>query len=349
MELSREKFSNVDISDVFFDSLKADYKEFSEWFSRKADDYAYVFKGADGRIDGFLYLKIENGSLNEVHPPLPEAKRVKVGTFKINAHGTKLGERFIKKMFDHAIAEEVDEIYVTIFEKHLPLVNIFEKYGFQRKAEKLTQNGNELVLVKTLSAKSNDILNNYPLVRIGGKSIYILSLYPKWHTRLLPDSILANEDIDIVQDISHTNSIHKVYLAGMTGMNRLSKGDILLIYRTTDGNGPAHHRSVATSVCVVEEYRAIQSFPSESDFLKYCRPFSVFTEPELKQFWKEKKYPHILRFTYNFALRKRVTRGKMITDLGLDANAYWGFMPINGNQLHSIISAGQVNESLVVD
>ena len=36
------KFSEIDLNDPFFDSLKDDYKEFSDWFKRKANDYAYV-------------------------------------------------------------------------------------------------------------------------------------------------------------------------------------------------------------------------------------------------------------------------------------------------------------------
>jgi hypothetical protein len=238
---------------------------------------------------------------------------------------------------------------VTVFEKHAHLLAILERYGFKRKAEKITQNGSELVLIKKIAAESADILTNYPVVKLNDQHIYLLSLYPKWHTRLLPDSILTNESLSIVQDISHTNSIHKVYLASMGGMQELKRGDVLLIYRTKDNQGPAHYRSVATSVCVVEEYKTINSFANESDFLKYCRPYSVFSETELKEFWRDRKYPHIVRFTYNFALSKRVTRGMMIDELGLDASAYWGFMPISSKQFLSILSLGQTHESLVIN
>lgn len=348
MNLSRDKFKNVNLEDPFFDSLKNDYKEFSEWFAKKSEDFAYLFRNDSGMIDGFLYLKIEDGPLTEVTPTLPAARRLKVGTLKINAHGTKLGERFIKKVFDHAISEGVGEIYVTVFAKHAPLVALFEKYGFSKKAEKHTDNGQELVLVKVLSATSPHIIKNYPAINLKGQHVYLLSLYPAWHTRLLPDSILKTENQDIVQDISHTNSIHKVYLAAMKGMNALQPGDILLIYRTSDNQGPAHYRSVATSICVVEEYRTINSFSSETEFLKYCRPYSVFTETELKDLWKGKKYPHVIRFSYNIALKRRVTRGTMIEEFGFDRDAYWGFMPLSEKQLLSIATKGLVDESLII-
>ena len=39
---------------------------------------------SSGTIDGFLYLKIENDALEDITPSMPAAKRLKIGTFKIN-------------------------------------------------------------------------------------------------------------------------------------------------------------------------------------------------------------------------------------------------------------------------
>lgn len=348
MHLQRMQFKNIDLNDPFFDSLKADYAEFPHWFAKKAEDWAYVFHGDSGCLDGFLYLKIEDGPLNDVVPPLSAARRLKVGTLKINAHGTKLGERFIKKIFDHAIFEGVKEIYVTVFEHHSSLVSLFRRYGFQCRASKTTQNGTEMVLLRDLHEGYADVVSSYPLVRLGDERVFLLSLYPQWHTRLLPDSILKNEDADIVEDVSHTNSIHKVYLAAMSGMEVLRRGDVILIYRTNDGQGPARFRSVATSICVIEEYRSIHSFASREEFLAYCRPYSVFSEQELDSFWTRKRYPHVIRFTYNIALKKRITRGEMIEDVGLSADAYWGFMQISHDQFLEIAHRGMIDESLVI-
>jgi hypothetical protein len=348
MNLTYKRFAEIDLNDPFFDSLKQDYSEFSQWFVKKANDYAYAFQGDSGALDGFLYLKVEEDAVDDVEPPLPPAKRVKVGTFKINPHGTRLGERFLKKIFDHAVTKSVAEIYVTVFEKHEALVALFNRYGFVYCSTKTTPNGVELVFVKSMNDEGNDVLGRYPLVKIASNSIYLLSLYPEWHTRLLPDSILQNEDASIVQDISHTNSIHKVYLAAMRGMEALKKGDVILIYRTSDGAGPAHYRSVATSVCVIEEYCNINSFSSRKDFVSYCSPYSVFKEDELEQFWLRKKYPHVLRFTYNIALPKRITRGRMIEEMGFNASDYWGFMKLSEEQFYATLKAGEINEGLIV-
>lgn len=65
-----------------------------------------------------------------------EGKILKVGTFKINAHGTKMGEQFIKIIMDYAINEDVDICYTTIFLKHQKLIALMESFGFEEYGEK---------------------------------------------------------------------------------------------------------------------------------------------------------------------------------------------------------------------
>lgn len=348
--LALERFSDIDLTDHFFDSLKTDYREFSVWFGRKSEagEAAYVFRNGQGSIDGFLYLKVEDGPIEDAVPRLPHAYRVKVGTLKINAHGTKLGERFLKKIFDHAIVADAAEVYVTVFSHHIALLSLLSRYGFVSVATKPSVNGVEQVLVKDMFQLKPSIVESYPMVEVRNRNIYLLSLYPRWHSRLLPDSILMNEDASIVQDISFTNSIHKVYLAAMAGVDQLRPGDVLLIYRTSDNQGPARYRSVATSICVVEEYRHINSFADQADFLRYCEPYSVFSRQELLDFWVRRRYPYVFRFTYNIALNRRVTRGQMIDECGLSESEYPGFMRLSPQKFHEIISRGRVNESLIV-
>ncbi|MBI6814447.1 hypothetical protein YA0032_25400 [Pseudomonas amygdali] len=75
MELIQKKFKFVNLQDPFFASLINDYQEFTKWFAKKADDQAYVFEDEEGNVNGFLYLKPENGKLEDVIPPLPNKKR----------------------------------------------------------------------------------------------------------------------------------------------------------------------------------------------------------------------------------------------------------------------------------
>lgn len=341
--LAYTPFSDISLENEFFDSLRDDYDGFDAWFKRKATESAYVLQDGDS-ILGFLYLKVEDGPVTDVMPPLPERKYLKMGTLKVVPHGTRLGERLIKKALDNAVTAGADAAYVTVFPKHAALTTLLEKYGFKLQASK----GDELVLVKDLRSTEGDLLSRYPIVVPQDDRVFMLAIYPEYHTRLFPDSKLITEGPDIIQDVSHTNSIHKVYLTAMRGVEGLQRGDTLLIYRTSDGLGPAHYRSVVTSICVVEEARSISSFSSEAEFIRYASPYSVFTDSELKEFWRHKRYPTIVRFTYNIALKKRITRKQML-DAGLiDSEEYAGFVSLDSAALVYVIEAGEVDANLVV-
>lgn len=331
-----ERFKDIWFDDPFFNSLKADYAEFGEWFKKKGDHQAFIFRNAAGLLDGFLYLKPEDGPVLDTIPPLPVSRRLKIGTFKVNPHGTRLGERFIKRAFDIAIEHRVNALYVTIFAKHAALVELFIKYGFVQRAIKQTANGQELVFERRLDCVVGDVVLDYPRIPIRENRHFILSLYPQWHSRLLPDSLLKTESSSILQDVSHSNSIHKIYLAAMTGIDQLRCGDTLLIYRTAEG-GPAYYTSVVTSLCVVEELTNIGQFSTVEQFLAYCAPYSIFTEEELRNLYRLRRYPWIIRFTYNLALGKRPNRQALVEQVGLDVNGYWGFLQISTQQLQNIL------------
>lgn len=344
-------FKDINLNDHFFDSLKQDYKEFPEWFKKKSNNNegAFVFINYRGLLDGFLYLKIENEALNDIVPPLPTKKRLKIGTLKINPHGTRLGERFIKKVFDISLIRNIDEIYVTLFEKHKALLDLFQKYGFEIRAEKPTQNGNELVLFKNISHVTGEIVKDYPNTpKISNR--YLISLYPEWHSRLLPDSILKNEDPSLlIKDTSHTNSIHKIYLTSMESTENLQPGDTLVVYRTAPFGKKAEYNSVATSICVVEEVKNINEFKNLNDFLQYTSSYSIFSKKELEQYFNSKKYPTIIKFTYNIALNKRIIRKSLIEDIGIEREQYWGFIKLTESQYREILMRGEVSENLAIN
>lgn len=349
MSLERRQFKDIDLADPFFESLKTDYLEFEDWFTRKAENWAYVHMRDDGTIDGFLYLKVEADAVTDIIPELPAARRVKVGTFKIDAHGTKLGERFLKKVFDHAVHEKTDQLYVTIFEKHANLVALLRKYGFEQVGEKTTVNGTELVLLRELNWRGDVSRDkNYPLMKLDG-SFYHVGIYPAYHTRLLPDSILNNENVRIVEDVSHANSINKIFLSRINRIMKMMPGDKVVMYRTGDGVGPAEYRAVATSLGVVEDARRLDSFSDANEFIAYAKSHSVFSDDDLRVFFEEKKYLFALKFTYNIALTRRLTRHHLIENVGISRNAYPGFIKLTRAQFRQIAIDGGVNESLIVD
>jgi hypothetical protein len=344
-----KQFNDIPLTDPFFDSLKKDYKEFPEWYKRKASEPVFV-QYTDNILTGFMYLKLEDGVVSDVTPPLPNSKRIKIGTLKVEAHGTRLGERLIKKAFDSAIINKVEEIYLTTFPHHKPLINMLEEFGFVTKGNiKKTNNGTEIVLVKDFNHRSltGDLRKDYPIIDTRKANYYLLGIQPRWHSQLFPDSILTTESYDLLSDISYTNSISKNYICSMEGVELLKPKDLIVIYRTKDDKGSAEYRSVATSICVVEEVRKKVDFKDFNEYLTYTKPYSVFDEKDLKYWWNKEKL-FVIKMLYNAACIKRVIRKALIEDIGLDRNEYWGFMKLSREQFLNIADSGGIDERLVV-
>ncbi|WP_024513279.1 acetyltransferase [Bradyrhizobium sp. ARR65] len=346
-QLRATKFRALSLDDPFFDSLKAGYKGFEFWFKSKADEDLYVIDDGS-RLSGMIYLKHETGAVSDIDPPLPSRRWLKIGTLKIDGKGTKLGERVLKKIFDRALDEDRDGIYVTVFELHSELIRLFERYGFKRYGVKKTDDGTELVLARTLDGLFGDVVSDYPLFRTWGCKSWLLAVYPEFHSRLLPDSILKNEPRDIVQDVSHTNTIHKVYIGGVP-LTRMRRGDLVIIYRTTDGAGPAFYRSVATSLCVIEETKRKKDFEDRESFIKYTSPHSVFSKDELRDKYDSQDRLYVARMTYNSAFNTRITRGRLLEEIGISEHPRWDLRELTRDQARAILEMGKVSARLVVD
>ena len=130
----------------------------------------------------------------------------------------------------------------------------------------------------------------------------------------------------------------------MDGVSKFKTGDLIIIYRTSDGQGSAEFRATATSLCVVESIKNINDFTTEEEFINHCIKFSVFSNVELRKIYFEKKYKYIINFTYNIAFPKRPIRQELADIAGLDRKDYWGVMELNNNQLHTILDLAHVNK-----
>ncbi|HJD91956.1 N-acetyltransferase [Bacteroides coprosuis] len=342
-------FKDINLDDPFFDSLKESYEEFPKWFARKSEEKAYVtFEDNNIFINGFLYLKREDGAMDDVIPIQADKKRLKVGTFKINGRGTKYGDRFVKKILDTAVSQDVDEVYLTIFDRHSSLISLIEKYGFEKRATKTTINGEEDVYFKDMRNVKGNILLDYPLMQTRGRNKYCLSIYPKYHTRLFPDSILNSETYDVIEDVSHTNSIPKIYVCSMFSAKVLAPGDIIVTYRTKDEQGSAHYRSVVTSVCVVEDVRFRLDFNNFEELFSYANEYSVFDREDLSRMWDAGKDLIVIKMTYNIALTKRITKKILMDDLGINPR-YWGIFALTDEQFKGILERGETYENIIID
>lgn len=348
LNVQKLKFGRINLNDSFFDSLKEDYVGFEKWFIKKYDDEAYItINSNNGMLLSFLYLKIEDKTENysNINPILPQKKRLKIGTFKVINNGFRLGERFLKIIFDNALKNKVEEIYVTIYDKREEqkrLISLLEQWGFVYWGTKKE----ERVYIRDFTPKMDvsHLKLTYPYVS-KNQDIYIVPIYPDYHTELFPDSILNTESPkEFVEDFPHRNCIGKVYVSRSIEPHPKS-GDILIFYRTG-----GYYKSVVTTIGIVEELQ--YDFKDEDDFILYCRKSSVYPENQLRKMWRySPNRPFAIRFLYTYSFPHRINMKELINLNVLSGirDAPRGFKPINKEQFDAIIKATKSDDSFIID
>lgn len=314
LAVKKTYFGAVDVKDAFFDSFRSSYPGFENWFAKKCDEEAYICNDDEGRILGFLYLKTEGTNENyaDIQPSFPPMKRLKVGTFKVESTGFRLGERFIKIIFDNALNRHVDEIYVTLYMDRpelSALAELMKRWGFIDYGWKIGNVKKETVLVKRLNyfEPCRSIKENFPNIQYEANK-YILPIYPQYHTSLLPDSKLNNEnEVDFLGKEARKYALQKVYIYWGVSPN-VHSGDFILFYRTGTEPGRKKYTSVLTTVGIIDEI--IENISSCEELLARCQNRSVFSEPELRRFWNgHGNRLKVLKFIFVKSLTKRLNLG----------------------------------------
>ncbi len=352
LSVRKELFGNISLTDEFFDSFREDYLDFDKWFNKKSEEIAYVCFSS-GKTVAFLYLKIEdeNESYADISPAFSKKRRLKIGTLKVVLNGYKLGERFLKIIFDNALRYKVDEIYVTIFNRRLEqqrLINLFEEFGFVKHGVKANPNGEkELVYVRAMNkffTPKNPKLS-YPFFSKHARS-FIVPIYPQYHTNLFPDSILRTESpANFVENEPFRNAISKVYIS-RSHFKDLQSGDIVVFYRTG-----GYYQGVISTIGVVEN--VIANIKDDKHFIELCRKRSVFTDKELIEHWEyyPKLKPFIVNFLYTYSFPKRINL-KQLIEFGVirDINSVpRGFEQLDQPKFEKILKETQTDGSIIVN
>jgi hypothetical protein len=357
LSVTKQHFGNINLKDSFFDSFREDYPGFDKWFNKKSDEIAYVTHNK-GRILSFLYLKPEGKDENymDIDPHFSPKRRLKIGTFKVVSNGVRLGERFLKIIFDNALRFRVDEIYVTIFDKREEqkrLISLLENWGFILHGKKATPNGAELVYTRDFTPlfSFENPRQTFPFIPLNS-NIFLIPIRPEYHTELLPDSMLTTESpYNFIENEPHRNAISKVYISRSISRD-VQKGDVLIFYRTAEG-GSAYYTSVLTTIGIVEN--KIENISDEKDFILKCRKRSVFSDEELIKRWNynPRFRPFIINFLYSISFEKgkRINR-KRLLDLGIlsgEEKELRGLKQISRDHFLMILKEAGVDESIIVN
>ncbi len=348
LAVQKSDFEEIDINNSFFDSFREDYNEFDSWFIKKFDNVCYVCH-SDGNLTAFLYIKVEEAgseSYSEITPIFPKKKRLKIGTLKVVSNGYKIGERFLKIVFDNANQYKVEEVYVTIFEKRPEqdqLIEMLKDWGFVEHGIKTTKNGDEIVLTRNFNKASPINLSNpkytFPFFSRETRK-YIIKIEHQYHTELFPDSINTREDkTKYIDNQPHRNRIGKVYISHSQDRH-LKTGDIIIIYRMGE-TSPKRYSSTVTSICIVEDiFTNISSF---DDFYAICNRRTMINKEDLLNKWWNKKLryrPFVIKFLFAHSFPTPKPTLNDLNQIGVIhdiMNMPRGFIEIDNNQFKKLV------------
>lgn len=352
-----KKFSEINIEDVFFSSLKSDYDGFSGWFRKKALDgrRALVYEDREG-IGAFVALKddeFEEIALND--STLPKKTRTKIATFKVSERyqGQRIGEGALGLVLWTWQQRKTEEIYFTVFEKQDSLIGMFERFGFKRIGIK---SNDECVYIKSReNIDYSTPYSSFPFISSSFRKIEYVIINDVFHDKIFAYSELKTNKKDMQDKIGDSviNGLTKVYI-GKAPNNRYEVGDPVLIYRRHQGSG-AQHRSCVTSFGVVTDSfqakRQGECIVSINDLLNKMGNKTIFTEEQIRSFYDSNSDVTIIEMLYYgfFGAGNNVNH-RWLSDNGCWPNVYPAGVPMKPEVFIKVLKEGNVDvQNIIID
>lgn len=357
------KFSNIDLSDPFFDSLKADYPldenniGFEAWFNKKSKEgaTALVFSDESG-LGAFICLKDENESIQLKESTLPAVPRKKISTLLIaeRYRGQRLGEGAVGLALWNWQKSNQEEIYVTVFKKHEQLISQLEMFGFRCVGQNL--NGEEVYLKSRKDLDYNTPYASFPFINPRFEKAGYLIVDDIYHDTLFPYSELKGTFQEHLA-LSVANGICKIYVGNQFSKPHYRIGEPVFIYRkyTTEDGQKKKYKSCLTSFCIVTNIIEVKHYNkflmSFEELIKKIGNKSVFDEDELRSKYQKDEHLMIIEMLYYGYFGE----GNNVNMAWLLDNGYWSSpnvyptnIQLKPDQFKKILEKGNIDVSNVI-
>lgn len=323
------------LASTFFDSLRAGYDGFDDWFRRKAreDRRAWVYRDENGAPSALCIYTIQDGvEINDAGERLA-GQSLKLCTFKVGetVRGRKIGELFLKAAFQYATGNACENLFIHAnSERHDYLIRLLQDFGFETRG---TYKG-DAVLVKAhprVAPESNvlpppDYVRRFfpHFRRDSAVQKFIVPIQPSFHEMLFPDCRhLFPERSRQLSLFNHTenigNAIKLAYLCHAQ-TNSIKAGDVLLFYRTDD-------EKAVTSVGVVDRFEVLED---AAQIASIVRRRTVYSHKEIEKMAGRQTKVILFRLVHHLnnlvpyaqLLQERVVKGPIQSILRVQHDAF---------------------------
>lgn len=343
--LEKVKFGTLSLKDRFFKTFIDEYAPYYfTWFEKKANDFVYVAKDIAGGLHALLKLKEETitGKEKDIKPSLPAGKFLKISSLKVDYTGQKLGERFLRIIFDQAVEKKVAFIYYTIYSDSIQrkrLIGMLGKWGFRKWGIK--DSGEQVYLKLFRKELCQDPMLQYPYQNRGQK-VYLIAIEGNFSDLLVPPT----EDRSHFYDYEpFKNAIRKLLILDSRNL-QVKMGDCLLFYR----KGKNDTTSFITAAGVVDGL--FTSFVNENHFIRRCQKRSILPHQALHEYWlRYEGKPAIVDFLHNYSFTIGEIGKDKMNSVGIDFKNLRlnTLLELSGEQVRSLIDGTVYEEDFIVD
>lgn len=277
------KSYNLNEHDPIFKSFREDYPDFDSWLIKCKQDHrdCWSIPGVQGRYAGIAVVKEE-----EVHTYGKE-KVLKLCTFKISSDhsGRKLGELLLKAVFEFAVTNNYNRVYLTVFPKHTALIDMLLDFGFEH-ADEQTALG-EGVFEKPMASGIVGDASSEPFedhrrlgpfcVNLVAKPGFVVPIQPKYHDMLFPE--LAPTGELFPGHGAFGNAIRKAYLC-RASTRQLQRGSPIWFYESQRAKS-IRVLGVVESTQRSEDPDEVARFVGKRTVYKFSEIQSMCTSPVL--------------------------------------------------------------------
>ncbi len=314
----------------FFNSIRADYDGFDDWFRRRAMEgrRAWVYRdGTNQAIAAICIYTVQTDETITDNGEVLKGDALKLCTFKVGeaVRGRKVGELFLRAAFQYATDHQCESIFLHANdEQHTHLANLIEDFGF-RHAGLYQGDG---VYVKAhpidppaLQMDPFDYMRLYYPHYMGSIDIqkFLVPILPQFHDILFPDYQNPGHALPEGHPQRHVGNAIKLAYLCHTPSKQPRPGDIVLFYRS-------HDMCAVTTLGVVESY---QWSESAGEIARIVSRRTVYSDRQIEEMAQTETKVMLFRLIRHFEnplwfadlRRLRIVRGpiRSITNISDDS------------------------------
>ena len=350
--ISKVRFGSLDLEDSFFDDFKRDYSPYYKtWFRKKSNDEVYIALDKTKQLRGLLKLKLEDikEDYSDIKPLFKPAQRLKICSFKAHFTAQKLGQRFMRIVFETAMSYRVDEIYVTIFANSIikgRLIGMLEQWGFKLWGKKScifkSSDKEEEVYVRNFRKNITLQASHCFPYHTSKNRVFLLPIYKSYASMLIPPiQVIGEKEIDI-EPVKQ--AIRKVVIVHNDN-KEIREGSVLLFYQKSESIRNGHLLGVG----IVE--RVYREFHNENQFINRCKKRSTLLSSSLRECWlRAEQKPIVIEFLYAYYFKENIS-GEDLIKVGINISDKHSqhLIPISPEKFHMLINNTNYEKNFIVD